>query len=217
MDGGSLNTAYISISEYLERIRLMSPRPPTACFSGQLPLEESPRLLERRDPYLRYRDSGETPQREPDDQFTHLLQNEPENSNPTYPSCSMPVSVEAQIGIALRSLMDSNGFSSTKIIGYEHNWSDAANYPVQLVRDENALWLESVADRVCSRCSRQGTPSMGSLSTATRALLVNKHRSCLSTQARWDGSQITARSMLRFSLGSVLYGVFGHYRLRLVE
>lgn len=48
----------------------------------------------------------------------------------------MPVSVEAQIGIALRTLMNSNGFSSTKIIGYEHNWSDAANYPVQLVRDQ---------------------------------------------------------------------------------
>ena len=32
--------------------------------------------------------------------------------------------------------MNSNGFSSTKIIGYEHNWSDAANYPVQLVRDQ---------------------------------------------------------------------------------
>ena len=29
--------------------------------------------------------------------------------------------------------MNNNGFSGTKIIGYEHNWSDAANYPVQLV------------------------------------------------------------------------------------
>lgn len=50
----------------------------------------------------------------------------------------MPVSVEAQIGIALRTLMNSNGFSNTKIIGYEHNWSDAANYPVQLVRAKTA-------------------------------------------------------------------------------
>lgn len=58
----------------------------------------------------------------------------------------MPVSVEAEIGIALRNLMNSNGFSNTKIIGYEHNWSDAANYPVQLVRDENNVWLESIAD-----------------------------------------------------------------------
>lgn len=44
--------------------------------------------------------------------------------------------------------MDSNGFSSTKIIGYEHNWSDAANYPVQLVRDKNDLWLEYDTDRL---------------------------------------------------------------------
>lgn len=60
-------------------------------------------------------------------------QNEPENSNPTYPTCSMPVAVEAQIGTALRTLMNNNGFSSTKLIGYEHNWDDAAGYPVQLV------------------------------------------------------------------------------------
>ncbi|KAG6335099.1 hypothetical protein ID866_3988 [Astraeus odoratus] len=62
------------------------------------------------------------------------IQNEPENSNPTYPTCNMPVSTEGQIGIALRTLMDGNGFTSTKIIGYEHNWVDAANYPVQLMQ-----------------------------------------------------------------------------------
>ncbi|KAI9568162.1 glycoside hydrolase family 30 protein [Boletus coccyginus] len=62
------------------------------------------------------------------------IQNEPGNSNPTYPSCNISVSVEAQIGIALRSLMDSDCFSSTKIFGYEHNWNDAANYPVQLMQ-----------------------------------------------------------------------------------
>ncbi|KAG8215401.1 glycoside hydrolase superfamily [Butyriboletus roseoflavus] len=137
MDGGSLNTAYVAISEYLEPICWMLSS--TVCSSGELPLEESSRLLKRRNPYLRYRSSGETPLtdiHERDGQLMHIRQNEPENSNPTYPSCSMPVSIEAQIGIALRNLMDSNGFSSTKIIGYEHNWADAANYPVQLVRDE---------------------------------------------------------------------------------
>jgi len=46
----------------------------------------------------------------------------------------MPVSTEGPIGIALRTMLDGNGFSSVKIIGYEHNWVDAANYPVQLVR-----------------------------------------------------------------------------------
>jgi hypothetical protein len=59
MDGGSLNTAYIAISECLELIRLMLPL--TVCHSGQLPLQESTRLLERRDPCLRHRDSGDTP------------------------------------------------------------------------------------------------------------------------------------------------------------
>lgn len=56
-----------------------------------------------------------------------------ENVNPTYPTCSMPVSIHAQIGVILRTLMDINGFSGTKLIGYEHNWNDAAVYPVQLV------------------------------------------------------------------------------------
>lgn len=30
--------------------------------------------------------------------------------------------------------MNNNGFGSTKLLGYEHNWDDAAAYPVQLVR-----------------------------------------------------------------------------------
>lgn len=46
----------------------------------------------------------------------------------------MPVDIEAQIGEALRPLMNSNGFTATKLIGYEHNWVDAANYPVQLMQ-----------------------------------------------------------------------------------
>ena len=46
----------------------------------------------------------------------------------------MPVSVMAQIGTALRTLLNNNGFSYVKVLGYDHNWSDAAGYPVQLVR-----------------------------------------------------------------------------------
>ncbi|KAF9221819.1 glycoside hydrolase family 30 protein [Gyrodon lividus] len=75
------------------------------------------------------------------------IQNEPENSNPTYPTCSMSVSTEAQIGLALRTLMDLNGFQNTKIIGYEHNWVDAANYPVQLMQQ-----AESAFDGVSFHC-----------------------------------------------------------------
>ncbi|THH04832.1 hypothetical protein EW145_g5236 [Phellinidium pouzarii] len=68
------------------------------------------------------------------------IQNEPENSNPTYPTALLPVSQEAQIGTALRTLLNNNGFSGVKIIGYEHNWDDAANYPVQLMQQaENAF------------------------------------------------------------------------------
>ncbi len=62
------------------------------------------------------------------------IQNEPENSNPTYPTCSMSVAVEAQIGAALRTLMNNNGFSSVKLIGFEHNWGDAGTYPIQLMQ-----------------------------------------------------------------------------------
>lgn len=40
---------------------------------------------------------------------------------------------QGAIGTALRSLMNSNGFSDVRITGYDHNWNDAAGYPVQLV------------------------------------------------------------------------------------
>ncbi|KAG0708400.1 glycoside hydrolase family 30 protein [Suillus ampliporus] len=79
------------------------------------------------------------------------IQNEPENSDSTYPSCSMPVATEAQIGLALRTLLNDNGFSAVKIIGYEHNWVDAANYPVQLMQQ-----AESAFDGVSFHCY-QGT------------------------------------------------------------
>jgi len=72
--------------------------------------------------------------------FAVGIQNEPENSNPTYPSTSMPVATEAAIGEALRTLLNNNGFSSVKLIGFEHNWSDAGAYPVQLMQQaENSF------------------------------------------------------------------------------
>lgn len=46
----------------------------------------------------------------------------------------MLVAQEAQIGLALRPLMNNNGFSAVKLVGFEHNWNDAGAYPVQLVR-----------------------------------------------------------------------------------
>ncbi|KAJ6526635.1 glucan endo-1,6-beta-glucosidase [Mycena vulgaris] len=61
------------------------------------------------------------------------IQNEPQNSQTSYPTTSMTVAVHAQVGIALRALMNSNGFSSVKLIGYEHNWDNAGTYPIQLM------------------------------------------------------------------------------------
>src|SRR5258707_14341686 len=49
----------------------------------------------------------------------HHCQNEPQNSNPTYPTCTMTPDMEGQIGSSLRSLLNSNGLSNVKIIGYE--------------------------------------------------------------------------------------------------
>ncbi|KAG1839309.1 glycoside hydrolase family 30 protein [Suillus subalutaceus] len=68
------------------------------------------------------------------------IQNEPENSDTTYPTCDMPVATEAQIGLALRTLLNNDGFSGVKIIGYEHNWVDAANYPVQLMQQAGSAF-----------------------------------------------------------------------------
>ncbi|KAJ8693341.1 hypothetical protein PTI98_008345 [Pleurotus ostreatus] len=61
------------------------------------------------------------------------IQNEPQNSNPTYPTCFMTPAVEGQIGTGLRSLLNSNGLSGVKVIGFEHNW-DIVSYPVQLMQ-----------------------------------------------------------------------------------
>ena len=62
------------------------------------------------------------------------IQNEPGNSDPTYPTCEFTPTQEANIGRALRPLMDSNGFGSTRIIAYEHNWDLSGQYPVQVIQ-----------------------------------------------------------------------------------
>ncbi|KAJ7473368.1 glycoside hydrolase [Mycena latifolia] len=72
--------------------------------------------------------------------FAISVQNEPQNSNPTYPSSTLTPATEGQIGAALRSLLNSNGLSSVKIIGYDHNWNNAASYPVQLMQADGAAF-----------------------------------------------------------------------------
>ncbi|KAJ3555934.1 hypothetical protein NM688_g2300 [Phlebia brevispora] len=61
------------------------------------------------------------------------IQNEPMNSNPSYPTCKVSQQQEANVATALRSLMNSNGFSGTRIIAFDHNWSDAGDYAVDVV------------------------------------------------------------------------------------
>ncbi|THU93388.1 glucan endo-1,6-beta-glucosidase [Dendrothele bispora CBS 962.96] len=62
------------------------------------------------------------------------IQNEPQNSNPSYPTCTLSASQEAQIGMQLRSLMNNNGFGNVRLIAYDHNWDNAATYPVQVLQ-----------------------------------------------------------------------------------
>ncbi|KAG7087652.1 hypothetical protein E1B28_013600 [Marasmius oreades] len=62
------------------------------------------------------------------------IQNEPQNNNPTYPTSTYTPQLEAQVGLALRTLMNNNGFSGTKLIAYDHNWDNAGTYPVQVLQ-----------------------------------------------------------------------------------
>lgn len=48
-----------------------------------------------------------------------IEQNEPQNSNPTYPTCTMTPQIEGQIGTGLRTLLNNNGLSGVKVVGYE--------------------------------------------------------------------------------------------------
>ncbi|KAF8736341.1 hypothetical protein AX14_000454 [Amanita brunnescens Koide BX004] len=62
------------------------------------------------------------------------VQNEPQYSNPTYPTASFTPIVEGQVARALRGAMENNGLADIKLIGYEHNWDTANGYPVQLMQ-----------------------------------------------------------------------------------
>ncbi|KAI5114826.1 hypothetical protein M0805_000414, partial [Coniferiporia weirii] len=66
------------------------------------------------------------------------IQNEPQSSNPSLPSAIYTTSAQAAVAVALRQLLDSNGMPSVKIIGYEHNWDNAASYATQLMRETGA-------------------------------------------------------------------------------
>ncbi|KAK7681614.1 hypothetical protein QCA50_015347 [Cerrena zonata] len=68
------------------------------------------------------------------------IQNEPQNSNPSYPTAKFSASQEAQVGLALRTLLNNNGFSSTKIIAYDHNWDGAGGYATQVMQQASSAF-----------------------------------------------------------------------------
>ncbi|KAL0564533.1 hypothetical protein V5O48_017513 [Marasmius crinis-equi] len=63
------------------------------------------------------------------------IQNEPQNSDSTYPTTTYTPQLEAQVGQALRSLLNNNALGGVKIIAYDHNWNNAATYPVQVLQN----------------------------------------------------------------------------------
>ncbi|KAF8346582.1 glycoside hydrolase family 30 protein [Amanita rubescens] len=78
------------------------------------------------------------------------VQNEPQYSNPTYPTASFTPAMEGQVARALREAMQKNGLTDIKLIGYEHNWDTAGGYPVQLMETAGDAF-----DGVAFHCYRQ--------------------------------------------------------------
>jgi glucosylceramidase len=70
--------------------------------------------------------------------YAIAVQNEPENSNGSYPTESFSSSEEASfIGNNLGPALSTAGLSSTKIFGYEHNWDDTG-YPEVILANSTA-------------------------------------------------------------------------------
>ena len=84
------------------------------------------------------------------------IQNEPENSDPTYPTCIFTPTQEANVGSALRPLMDNNGFGSTRIIAYDHNWVDGAQFPVQVLQQANSQFAGAAFHCYAGNPGQQG-------------------------------------------------------------
>ncbi|KAJ7151952.1 glycoside hydrolase family 30 protein [Mycena filopes] len=89
------------------------------------------------------------------------VQNEPQNDNPTYPTCTMTPAIEGQIGAALRTLLNNNGLSTVKLVGYEHNWDNTASYPVTLMQDDGGSY-----DGVAFHCYEPSVANQDSFHSA---------------------------------------------------
>ena len=62
--------------------------------------------------------------------------NEPQNVNPTFPTAKLTPAMEGQIGTKLRTLINSNGFSKTKLIG------QSSVYPILSPLTFVRLWAQ---------------------------------------------------------------------------
>lgn len=116
MSGGSLQSQYVSACEIFSTLPAVSilidwPR-------SNVPLESCPRFSKQGHQCLWHFHPGTYPS-VASPFLRHRPQNEPENSNPTYPSCLMTPAVMAQIGTSLRSLLNNNGLSGVKVYGFE--------------------------------------------------------------------------------------------------
>ncbi|KAH6908492.1 glycoside hydrolase superfamily [Coprinopsis sp. MPI-PUGE-AT-0042] len=60
------------------------------------------------------------------------IQNEPQHSNPTYPTCQMTPDIEAENCCSIAVPAELQWLGGVKIVGYEHNWVNAGTYPVEL-------------------------------------------------------------------------------------
>jgi glucosylceramidase len=91
--------------------------------------------------------------------YAVTVQNEPQNRHPSgYPGMDLPVAQEAKLVVAIGQAFDAAGID-TKILGYDHNWSEHAGdiestppgespeteYPTDLLNSAAGPWLAGTA------------------------------------------------------------------------
>lgn len=62
------------------------------------------------------------------------VQNEPDNDNGSYPTSKWTPEQEAAVAVALRALLNNNGFSGVKIMGMDHNFDMVSSYAIPLMQ-----------------------------------------------------------------------------------
>ncbi|TEB33717.1 glycoside hydrolase family 30 protein [Coprinellus micaceus] len=73
------------------------------------------------------------------------IQNKPMLETTTHPTARFTPQTEAQVGKALRALMNSKRWKNTKLIGFEQNWDKVGDYPVRLMQNAGSDVFDGVA------------------------------------------------------------------------